>query len=802
MAFRTVRRHYTPMPDLLERLTAALADRYAIERELGAGGMATVYLAEDVKHHRQVAVKVLRPELAAALGAERFLREIEIAAGLHHPHILALYDSGEADGFLYYVMPYVEGESLRDKLDREGELPVAEAVRILRDVVDALSHAHEHGVVHRDIKPDNVMLSGRHALVADFGVAKAVSEATGRETLTSAGVALGTPVYMAPEQASADPHIDHRADIYAVGVLGYELLTGQPPFTGTSPQMILAAQVTETPDPVTKRRMTTPLALEQLVMRCLAKRPADRWQSAAELVPQLEALLTPSEGITPTSTQPVSAVPSAGRGLRWRVVAPVAAVVLAVGVWAVLRDGAGDTQAAPGQPDTVQSVGVLPFTDRSAGVTQEYFAEGLTEEVVVALSRIPGLRVPGSASTFFFKESKSDLAAIAQSLNVRSLLTGSVQRDADRVRIRVQLLNAADGFQLWSEAYERRLEDLFEVYDDVARSIAGALRVRLAGPGGAAPKAPLTRSPAAYDAYLLGKYHVDHRRVDSALTYLTRAVELDSSFVLAWSALADAHFLSSPANYAVEGVSGAAANAAGEAAARRALALDSLSGPAHGALAAIFDGQFRWDEAGREWRTALALDPDNAHAHHWYGIHLLIVGRPAAALAEVRRAQELDPLSQIIGIYVGLMAMVVGDTATAVSETAHLIDLFPRSPRVAEDAGFLLLRAGQLEAAADQYANWWQLRGSDSASVQRVREGVRMRDPETLGMIARGRPWYMRLGPLLAAGDTTGALEGVRNLTVAPGEVLALDFFTHVGDSLRQRPEFRRILERMNLQDR
>ncbi len=288
--------------DTVARLNTGLDGRYRIDSELGKGGMATVYLAEDVKHHRQVAVKVLRPDLAATLGSERFLQEIEIAARLHHPHILPLYDSGEADGFLFYVMPYEQGQSLRERLAKDGELPVADAVRILQDVVDALAHAHEHGLVHRDIKPDNVMLSGRHAMVTDFGVAKAVSEATGLQQLTTAGVALGTPAYMAPEQAAADPHIDHRADIYAVGALAYELLTGRPPFTGTTMQAVLAAQVTDTPDPVTKHRESVPPALESLVMRCLAKRAADRWQSADEMLPHLEAVATPSGSVTPTST--------------------------------------------------------------------------------------------------------------------------------------------------------------------------------------------------------------------------------------------------------------------------------------------------------------------------------------------------------------------------------------------------------------------------------------------------------------------------------------------------------------------
>ena len=235
------------MSDILERLTSALGDRYAIEREIGEGGMATVYLATDLRHERKVALKVLRPELAATLGPDRFLQEVRVTANLQHPHILPLFDSGEAEGFLYYVMPYLEGESLRERIVREGELPVTEAVRILKEVTDALAAAHQMGVVHRDIKPDNVMLSGRHAVVTDFGVAKAVSEATGRHKLTTAGVALGTPAYMAPEQAAADEHIDHRADIYAVGAMGYELLAGRPPFTGMSPQRVLSAHVTDVP---------------------------------------------------------------------------------------------------------------------------------------------------------------------------------------------------------------------------------------------------------------------------------------------------------------------------------------------------------------------------------------------------------------------------------------------------------------------------------------------------------------------------------------------------------------------------
>jgi serine/threonine-protein kinase len=318
--------------EALTRLSAALADRYRIERELGAGGMATVYLAEDVKHHRKVAVKVLRPELSATMGADRFAREIEVAARLQHPHILGLLDSGEAEGFFYYAMPFVDGETLRDRLTRSGELPIHEAVRLLAEVADALAVAHKAGVVHRDIKPENILLSGRHAMVMDFGVAKAVTEATGRQQLTTAGVALGTPAYMAPEQATADPHLDGRVDIYAVGVLAYEMLTGQPPFHGLNPQQTLAAHVTQAPTAVGQRRPGLSPALEAVVMRCLAKRPADRFQTADELVAALEPLATPSGGMTPHATLPYQQAVALSRS-RSGAVYGVAVVLLGVMGW-------------------------------------------------------------------------------------------------------------------------------------------------------------------------------------------------------------------------------------------------------------------------------------------------------------------------------------------------------------------------------------------------------------------------------------------------------------------------------------
>jgi len=428
-----------------DRLRTALSDRYRLDRELGQGGMATVYLAHDLRHEREVAIKVLRPELAATLGPQRFLQEIQIAARLTHPHILPLHDSGEASGFLYYVMPYVEGESLRDKLAREGELPVGESVRILKEVTDALAYAHGRGVVHRDIKPENVMLSGRHALVTDFGVAKALHDATGRQRLTTAGVALGTPAYMAPEQAAADPHMDHRADIYAVGAMGYELLTGRPPFTGSSPQMVLAAQVTEQPRPVTDHRPAVPPALAGTIMRCLEKKPADRWQTAAELLAELEVLAsTPSGGITPTSTRPLEALTLQRSGLSqgWKkpALAFVMLAIVVAGAWYATHRPA---KLVPGR------IVVAPFENQTGDASQDAVGESIVERLTARISGEGMDVVPASAVQAERRHTGESRIEVAQDLSRRTgaevVVVETAQRTAGGMVYGAELLRMPEG---------------------------------------------------------------------------------------------------------------------------------------------------------------------------------------------------------------------------------------------------------------------------------------------------------------------------------------------------------------------
>lgn len=466
-------------PDQIERLRTAFAGRYEIARELGAGGMATVYLARDPKHDRQVAIKVLRPELAAALGPDRFPREIRIVAQLQHPHVLPLYDSGELQGFLYYVMPFVSGESLRTRLDREGQLPIQDAVRILREVADALSYAHSHNILHRDIKPDNVMLSGRHAMVMDFGVAKAVSEAGG-QTLTTVGVAVGTPQYMSPEQATGQTNLDARSDIYALGILGFELVTGRAPFTGQTAQAILSAQVLETPPSITTLRASAPPALAELIARCLAKNPSDRWQSAEEVVHLLEVIVTPSGGITPTTTRPlrtVDARPAGAAGSRrWLLVAggAVTVAVLALGARTLLAGGSG-----PGP----ERMAVLPIQDISGADAQ--FADAMHDQLHVALGQTAGLSVVARSAMLGYRDAPKPMEEIAATLNVGAILEGTVFRTGDRMRINVQLVEPRSVQQLWSNSYEIDVRDVLSAQDSVVRQIAAGIRQAVAP--GAAP---------------------------------------------------------------------------------------------------------------------------------------------------------------------------------------------------------------------------------------------------------------------------------------------------------------------------
>jgi TolB-like protein/tRNA A-37 threonylcarbamoyl transferase component Bud32 len=467
----------------LEQITGALSGHYAVDREVGAGGMATVYLAHDVKHDRKVAVKVLRPELSATLGPDRFAREIRIIAQLSHPHILPLHDSGNAAGFLYFVMPFVEGESLRARLQREGQLPVHESVRLIGELVDALAYAHRHGVVHRDIKPDNVMLSGRHALVTDFGIAKAVSQSAQAAKHTTVGIALGTPAYMSPEQAMADPNVDHRADIYALGAVAYEMLAGRPPFVSSTAQGVLAAHVTEAPVPLSKVRSAVSPQLEHIVMKCLEKNAADRWQTADELIPLLEQVMTPSGGMTPTNTRPVQGVrapaakssQTASPGVpRWAL-ALIAALVLAIAGLASrsLLGGSGGGGGGAAGGGRIEKIAVMPIEDISGG--EEKFVVGMHDALVSALGQLQSVGVVSRSAVLKYRQTTASVREIAKALEVDAVIEGTVFRAGNRVRVNVQMVEPATSRHIWTQSYERDMTDQIKVQDEVVKAIAAEL---------------------------------------------------------------------------------------------------------------------------------------------------------------------------------------------------------------------------------------------------------------------------------------------------------------------------------------
>jgi serine/threonine-protein kinase len=524
------------------RLNEALAGRYHLEREAGVGGMATVYLGEDLRHHRKVAVKVLKPDLAASMGAERFLREIGIAAALQHPHILPLYDSGQADQFLFYVMPFVEGASLRSRLEREGALPVADAVRILREVADALAEAHRHGVVHRDIKPENVMLSGRHALVTDFGVAKAVSDSTGAHALTSVGMAIGTPAYMSPEQATADPGTDHRADIYAFGVLAYELLAGRPPFQHATMQGLIAAHVTTVPERLSVHRSAVPPALEALVMQCLEKRAADRPQSAEAIVSQLEAL--PMSGAsTPTGMAP--AAPAPGRRiprLAWLAAIPILALV----AWLATRNGPAvevDQNLVLALPFrvTATSPEILNLREGIVDILQASLGGSTGPRVVAAQTAIGAWRRAGGGSETDLTDAEAQ--RLAEGLGAGSVLTGSIVQQGNGFVLSGSLTPVGGGRNL-----QGRVEGSVDSTVVLVGRLVGQLLSLQAGEESGRASSLAGVPLPALQAYLDGQRAWRAAQWGQALAGFGRALAADSTFALAgiYHAMAAGWNLGSP----------------------------------------------------------------------------------------------------------------------------------------------------------------------------------------------------------------------------------------------------------------
>jgi serine/threonine-protein kinase len=667
---------------LADQLSAALGDAYTIERELGGGGMSHVFVALDRQLERRVAVKVLPEYLAASVSVDRFKREVLLSAGLQHPHIVGVLNAGDAGGLPYFVMPFVEGESLGARIARTGALPIREAVSILKDVARALAYAHERGVVHRDIKPHNVLLAQGAATVTDFGVAKALSSArrSGGDrglTLTDPGTSLGTPLYMAPEQAAADPDIDHRADIYAFGVTAYEMLAGEPPFAGLTPRALLAARMTEDAPALETRRADVPGPLASLVMRCLAREPDERPQSAHELLVALDE---------PTMISGPVAVPRRRRGplhaLRdWRVAAAAVVVLGGVGSasMALRQPGPAAPPALSASVPAGSSIVVLPLVSIGSDSSNAYLAAGITNELASALARVPGVRVVSPSRAAAMLASGKSPNDIGQALHVAQQLEGTVQREGKRLRVTARLVDVSDGVMRWSDMYERDATDLLTVQQELARVITGAVggamgneALAAADSEGSLDDSVSWAQATAYDLYLRGRFQLAKRGAGPlrlAISYFEQAIARDPKLARAYSGLADAQgLLPLYANVPPQATLASALRNAD-----RAIALDSTLAEVWSSRGVLHARSWRWTEAEEDFRHALALNPSYAPAHQGLGELLIVMGRLPEATRSLERAAQIEPASPVV---VGSLAMALalsGRTAEAVATAERAV---------------------------------------------------------------------------------------------------------------------------------
>jgi serine/threonine-protein kinase len=765
-----------------DRLRVALGRRYRVEQEIGRGGMAIVYVAQDLKHHRRVAVKVLRPEVAAAIGRERFLREIDIAAKLSHPNILPLLDSGEADGLLYYMMPYVAGETLRDRLNREQQLPLVEAIATAREVADALSYAHSLGVIHRDIKPENLLYSAGHALVSDFGIARAL-DAAGHTAITATGMAIGTPAYMSPEQASGGRVIDARSDIYSLGCVVYELLGGQPPFTGTTPRAVLARH---TLDPVPSLRALRPSvspAVEEVIERALAKVPADRYATARELSDALERALA-----TPSQTR-------RGSTRRRRQIVIAAMVTVALGGTALwLGIGASGPR--------IQRLAVLPLANFTNDAEEEYLVHGVHEALISELQQA-GMTVIARTSVMQYRSAETPVRVIARELRVDAVIEGSVLRAGDTLQIEVRLVRGRTEEALWRQTYRTHMRNVVGLYRDVTRAIAREIRTTVTPQAEARlAKAP-TVNPQAHDAYLRGRFHSSlwtEAAIEQARGYFRQSIRLDTNYALAYVGLAQTYIIGPfPRDSTARAVP----------LVDRALQLDSGLAEAHAALAGIkFRHDRDWPGADAEFRRALELNPSYAEAHHLYSHLLLALGRNAESLIASQRALSLDTRSPAMTTHLGVHYIATREYDLAIEQYHRALALDPTFAEAHFQLGWALLAKGEYQEAIARLEGLLALRvdpvdlallGYAYARGGRPFEARRMLGELQKQAARHYVPSYYLALLHVGLGQTAESFQWLER-AYEDGEVFMSELtWNPLWDSVRADRRFASLLQRMNL---
>ncbi|MDF2770512.1 MAG: protein kinase [Geminicoccaceae bacterium] len=716
-------------------LTATLADRYRVERELGAGGMATVYLAHDLKHDRNVAIKVLKPDIAAALGAERFLREIRTTANLRHPHILPLYDSGEVGGLVYYVMPFIDGGTLRDRLDRDKQLPIDEALAIAREVGDALGYAHAHGVVHRDIKPENILLEDGHAVVSDFGIARAVT-ALGAERLTETGTALGTPLYMSPEQAAGSHDVDGRSDLYSLGCVLYEMLGGQPPFTGPTAQSVARQHLVTEAAPVTNLRPTVPPEVAGALARTLAKNPADRFNPAAQFVHALTA--GSSAASRATAYAPTETATRRTRRLAWSAVA-IASV--AVAAWLV---GRREQRLSPAA--TIERIAVLPMENETGDTAQLFFADGMTREVIGVLSEV-GVRVLGHRAVAAYRGTSLPVTRIARDLGVDAIVAGAVTRAGDVVQVSAELTDPRTGEALWSRTFSRPAADVLALQREMAGEIARGISARLSPAQSRTLAEARPVNPRAYAEYLLGVEQTNLRTVESygrSVVHLQRSLALDSTFAPAWATMAMTHAI----GLFFQIISADSARTAIRRAAGKAIALDERLGDSYialGLLAAAAD----WDFAAADRQLALGMARNpSTQAQALQSWVLWETGRHTESVAVIRKVIEVEPTTAQWHSDLGWLLYAMPDSAGARAAAGRALALDSTFYEPYHLLAWLEIGEGDVSAARQALERGRVAAGGDFWIREMIEGHLHVMSGDTAG--ARAVLASMKRGPLLA----------------------------------------------------
>ena len=742
----------------VEELRTILRDRYAVEEKIGSGGMADVYRAVDIKHGRLVAVKVLRRAVGSAMEADRFAREIEIAARLQHPNILPVYDSGESAGTLFYTMPYVADGSLRSRLDRSRTIPVAEALDIVREVADALAFAHRCQIVHRDIKPENILFLAGHAVVADFGIARAM-ESISQSRLTLAGTGLGTPEYMSPEQAFGETDIDGRSDIYSLACVAYEMLAGTTPHTGSSVVAILQQKATQ-PIPSLARHGANLASFDRVLARAMAPEAAKRFTSAVEFAGALRDSAAGGDAVF--STTPV-------------------------------RAGT--------------SIVVLPFVNASGGHDDDYLSDGISDDLTFALARLPDLRVVARTSASMFKDQGGDARAIGRRLDVEYLLEGTLRRAGSRLRITARLIDTRTGYEAWAERYDRELTAVFAVQDEITGAIVRALRIHLLDEP--APRGPAsTQNLMAYQRFLEARFQWNRRTetgMQKSLTLLRRVIELDPSFAAAHGALANSYV-----TLAIYGqVAPDEAMPRAREAAKRALSLEPTEPEALVARACVL-AMYDWDWAGGEadFELAIAQQPQAPTAYQWFAMNLLV---PRKRFEEARqqliRAREFDPLSPVVASSWALIHYFEGDYARAILEQEQLLAREPDFGMAHFFIGQACIAAGQPETGILHLQQARSLVGESpeivaTLGVAHAAHGDGDAARRMLATLeAQAQSEYVSpvlLAQIAAAlGDSDAALDALERAATLRATDLVWIGVRPTFDALRLEPRFHALIERI-----